>query len=89
MKATFVIAGMNCACGAVNTKQNILVHVMGADGSIEMGCDYYSVWYGTVMLADHMTLDNALLFIKALFEKFWNEDCAYIIKKTGCCQEVD
>ena len=58
-----------------------------------MGCDYYSVWYGEVMLADHMTLVNALLFIKALFERFWNEDAAYIVKKTRSgqemCQEVE
>lgn len=54
-----------------------------------MGCDYYSVWYGEVMLADHMSLENALIFIKALFERFWNEDSAYIVKKTGCRQEVE
>lgn len=46
-----------------------------------MNLDYYSVWYGTVLLADHMSLGNALLFIEALFHKFWNESDSYVIKK--------
>ena len=55
-----------------------------------MGCDYYSVWYGDVMLADHLSIENALIFIKALFEHYYNEtDAAYIIKKTGESQEID
>ena len=38
-----------------------------------MGTDYYSVWYGNIKLADNMTLGNALLFIEAMFNKFWQE----------------
>lgn len=47
-----------------------------------MGCDTYSVLYGDVVLAAHMSLDNALLFIGALFTHFYNEEnISYIIHK--------
>ena len=47
-----------------------------------MGCDYYSVWYGEVLLAEHMSIGNACLFIEALFQKFYNEpDLMYTIKR--------
>lgn len=42
--------------------------------------NYYSVLEGDIVLAEHMSLDHALLFIKALFEHYYNErDCSYII----------
>ncbi len=41
---------------------------------------YYSVMEGDTVLAEHMTIEHALLFIKALFEQYYNErDCSYII----------
>lgn len=46
-----------------------------------MDIDYYSVWYKEVLLADHMSLGNALLFVEALFHKFWNESDEYTIRK--------
>ena len=53
-----------------------------------MACDYYSVWYGNVMIADHMFLDDALLLVKALFEKYWDDPSVfYTIKKNA--GEVD
>ena len=47
-----------------------------------MGCDYYSVMYSNIPLAQHMTLENALIFIEALFQKFFEEDdISYSIKR--------
>ena len=47
-----------------------------------MGCDYYSVLYKDIVLAKHMTLDNAVLFVKALFLEYCAEtDSAYTIRK--------
>lgn len=46
-----------------------------------MPIDTYSVWYGNVLLADSMSLENALIFVDGLFRKFWNETAAYTIKK--------
>lgn len=46
-----------------------------------MGCDTYSVWYKDMLLADKMSLENALIFVKALFEHFWQESDSYIIRK--------
>lgn len=46
-----------------------------------MGCDTYSVWYKELMLADKMSLENAMIFVEALFQKFWRESGEYTIKK--------
>lgn len=54
-----------------------------------MGCDTYSVWYKDCLLADKMSLDNALLFIKALFEKYWQESGDYTIRKNEVENNVD
>ncbi len=34
----------------------------------------YDVWEGKVKLASGMTLDNAMLFVQAYFEKYYNEE---------------
>lgn len=46
-----------------------------------MNCDYYRVMFHDIVIADHMALDTALILLKALFEKFWNESCQYTIEK--------
>ena len=47
-----------------------------------MTCDYYRVLYEDIVIAEKMTLETALLLIKALFEKFWQEkSCHYTIEK--------
>ena len=46
-----------------------------------MNCDYFRVLYNDIVLVDYMTLENALLFVKALFEKFWQEPGGYKIEK--------
>lgn len=54
-----------------------------------MGCNTYSIWYGNIMLADKMSLENALLFIEALFQKFWNDpEGMYTIKKNQIEEET-
>lgn len=55
-----------------------------------MNCDYYSVLYKTIVLAEHMTIGNALLFVEALFNKYFNEpDVEYIIKKEPTIIEAE
>lgn len=63
-----------------------------------MEIDYYSVYDNNfgILLADHMTLDIALIFIKALLHEYYNEtDIAYTIKKMpkptecNCCEAKD
>jgi len=40
-----------------------------------MGSDYYSVIVSPeLILAEHMTLETALILVKALFEKYWQDD---------------
>lgn len=39
-----------------------------------MGGDYYAVYCGEVKIADNMTLEIALLFIKAYFQEYDNFD---------------
>ena len=40
----------------------------------------YSVMEGNTVIAEHMTIEHALLLVKALFEQYYNErDCSYII----------
>lgn len=47
-----------------------------------MACDTYSVWVGNILLADAMSIEHALLFIEALFQKYWNDPVGfYTIKK--------
>lgn len=48
-----------------------------------MNCDYYSVLTsGGLVLAKGMTLENALLFVKALFEKFYCEaDLCFMVAR--------
>ena len=38
-----------------------------------MGCDYYRVLYRDIVIAEKMTLETALLLMKALFQNFYNE----------------
>ena len=42
-----------------------------------MGCDYYTVLYGGIILAEKMTLETALLLVKAMFEKFYSDPALY------------
>lgn len=47
-----------------------------------MNCDYYSVLYGDLVLAKHMTLETAMILVEALFQKFFDEEnVAYTIKQ--------
>lgn len=38
-----------------------------------MGSDTYSVAHGSAILARGMSLEDALLFAQALFNKYWRE----------------
>lgn len=42
-----------------------------------MMCDTYSVLWGGIVLAKGMSLDHAVLFVKALFSAFYNEPDLY------------
>lgn len=46
-----------------------------------MTCDYYRVLYIDIVIAEHMTLETAVILVKALFEHFWKEPCQYTIEK--------
>lgn len=47
-----------------------------------MCCDYYAVYYNDIVIAEKMTLDTALLLLKALMTEHWAEpDLYYTIKK--------
>lgn len=47
-----------------------------------MNCDYYRVLYDGIVLAEKMTLETALILLKALFEHYYNEPLAhYTIEK--------
>ena len=49
-----------------------------------MNSDYYRILFHDIVLADHMTLETALILLEALFQKFYNEPtCAYTIEKTN------
>lgn len=39
-----------------------------------MGIDYYSVFYKDTLLAQHMLLDYAILFAKAVLNEFWQSN---------------
>lgn len=39
----------------------------------QLGCDTYSVLYNDVALASGMSLEDAMIFVEALFKKYWNE----------------
>lgn len=54
-----------------------------------MPVDTYSVWCGNVLLADAMSLIDALIFVKALFNEYWNEsEAQYIVKKNKQYEET-
>ena len=38
-----------------------------------MTCNYYRVLYRDIVIAEKMTLETALILIKALFQNFYNE----------------
>lgn len=47
-----------------------------------MTCDYYRVVYESIVIAEKMTLETALLLVKAMFEKFYSEPSLhYTIEK--------
>ena len=53
-----------------------------------MGSDTYSVAHGSEILARGMNLDDALLFVRALLNKYWAEaSCFYTVvreQKVNC-----
>ena len=53
-----------------------------------MNEEYYRVRTDNDVLADHMTLETALMLLKALFEKYYREPGPYIIEKVHQ-QEVE
>ena len=47
-----------------------------------MSCDTYSVFWREVCLARGMSLEHAMLFVEAMFTKWFNEpDAEYTIKR--------
>ena len=38
-----------------------------------MTCDYYRILFRDIVIAEKMTLDTALLLMKALFQNYYNE----------------
>jgi len=57
-----------------------------------MNYDYYRVRYRDVVLAERMSLECALVFVEALFMKFYGEtDAQYTIEREQneecCCAE--
>lgn len=47
-----------------------------------MGCDTYTVLVGDVVAAKGMSIGYAVLFVEAIFGKFWNDaDISVTIKK--------
>lgn len=38
-----------------------------------MCCDYYAVYYNEIVIAEKMTLETALLLLKALMTEHWRE----------------
>lgn len=42
-----------------------------------MGSDTYSVAHGSAVLARGMSLDDALLFVQALLNKYWRESSLF------------
>lgn len=51
--------------------------------------DRYNVLIGTTIQAENMTLENALLFVKALFQTYWADpDIAITIDKLKY-QDID
>ena len=60
-----------------------------------MNIDFYSVFYNDIPLAQHMTLETAVILVEAMFQKYWREeDLHYTIKKEpppvgdGPCKET-
>lgn len=59
-----------------------------------MCCDYYAIYYNEIVIAEKMTLETALLLLKALMTEYWKEtDIQYTLKKmpqpyeSNCCVE--
>lgn len=48
-----------------------------------MGEEYYAVYCGDVKIADNMTLGTALLFIKAYFNEYYNDNFDLTIRKVA------
>lgn len=55
-----------------------------------MNCDYYSVYENGTCIAQNINLEHALMFVKALLEKYWNESGVpyAIMRQAVCCQET-
>lgn len=55
-----------------------------------MNCDYYSVYENGTCIAQNLSLEHALLFLKALFERYWSEPgLSYAIMRQTERQEAD
>ena len=48
-----------------------------------MGGDYYAVYCREVKIADNMTLEVALLFVKAYFQEYYNDNFDLTIRKVA------
>lgn len=47
-----------------------------------MNTDYYEVWLHDIKIASHMLIEDAIIFIKALFNEYYNDKgLAILIKK--------
>ena len=56
-----------------------------------MNCDKYRVMDRENIIAGNMTLETALILLKALFQEYWNELVRYTIEKEpiAMCEEDD
>lgn len=54
-----------------------------------MGCDTYSVYDGTECIAKEMSLEIALVLIRACLEYFYEDNLSLSIKKDGEIGDVD
>jgi hypothetical protein len=38
-----------------------------------LSCDYYQIYVDNICIAKYVTLDYAVIFVEAIFNKFYNE----------------
>lgn len=47
-----------------------------------MNTDYYEVWLDDIKIASHMLIEDAVIFVKALFYEYYNDKgLAILIKR--------
>ena len=55
-----------------------------------MECDTYSIYWREICLARGMSLEHAILFVEAMFTKWYNEtDSEYTIKREKKNEEAE